>query len=81
MCRLDEWDSIGDKYDNTWGILNKFGKSSIIALPIYILHTFTNPSCFLFLSFFFLAQVRPSISQEEVDFFERVLAIPLVWRN
>lgn len=28
LCRLEEWDSIGDKYDNTWGILNKSCESS-----------------------------------------------------
>ena len=30
MCRLDKWDSIGEEYDNTWGILDKAGESSII---------------------------------------------------
>lgn len=31
MCRLDEWDSIRDEYDNTWGVLNKSGELSVLA--------------------------------------------------
>ena len=28
MCRPDKWDSILDRYDNTWGISDKSGESS-----------------------------------------------------
>ena len=31
MCRPNEWDSIGDEYDNTWGVLNNSGESSVLA--------------------------------------------------
>lgn len=29
VCKLDEWDSIGESYDNTWGIMDKYVKSSV----------------------------------------------------
>lgn len=34
MCRPDEWDSIREEYDNTWGILDEFGESSVIAQSV-----------------------------------------------
>ena len=34
VCRPNEWDSIREEYDNTWGILDEFGESSVIARSI-----------------------------------------------
>ena len=30
VYRLDKWDSIGEEYDNTWGVLDKAGESFVI---------------------------------------------------
>lgn len=29
VFKLDEWDSIGESYDNTWGIMDKYVESSV----------------------------------------------------
>ena len=29
VCKPEEWDSMPDKFDNTWDVLNEFGESSM----------------------------------------------------
>ena len=29
MCKPENWASMPNKFDNTWGVLDKFGKSSV----------------------------------------------------
>lgn len=29
VCKPEEWDSMPDKFDNTWDVLNEFGESSV----------------------------------------------------
>jgi len=31
VCRPNEWDNIGEEYDNMWSVLDKSGESSVIA--------------------------------------------------
>jgi len=28
VCKLEEWDSMPDEFDNTWGVLNEYGESA-----------------------------------------------------
>ena len=34
VCRPDEWDSIGEEYDNIWGILDEANESSIVVRSV-----------------------------------------------
>ena len=47
VCRPSKWDSIGKEYDNTWGILDEFSESSVIARSICT-HFFILTHCVLF---------------------------------
>ena len=29
VCRLEEWDGMPDRFDNTWGVVKKSGESSV----------------------------------------------------
>ena len=76
MCRPEEWDSMPDGFDNTWGIVRESSVSSVFI--------FTIPSTFvMYLTslFLFTAQVRPQISDEQEVFIHRVLEIPFEQRK
>ena len=70
MCQPDKWNSIESSYDHSWGLLNKFGESSI-----YILYL-TNVS-FLFVS----DTVRSTILPEQEGFLERIFEISFEERS
>ena len=36
VCKPEEWDSMPDKFDNTWDVLNEFGKS-LVSIFFFIL--------------------------------------------
>ena len=79
VCRPNEWDNIGEEYDNTWRILDEFGKSSVISsIRLYSL-LYTDPSCFLFqsiLTSILTLRLCVTISKDEEDFLQCILAIP-----
>ena len=72
MCKPDEWDSVGNFYDHAWGILDKSGKSSMSFTSI---HRFVYISTKL-ASLFYVAKACLTITLEQIDFLERVWAIP-----
>ena len=75
MCRPDKWDSIGDEYDNTWGILNKSCKSLGYPLSICVSHILLIHCVF----FFQLKYVCPLL-RKKLIFFNATLLFPLSTR-
>ena len=71
MCRLEEWDSMPNKFDNTWGIVKESGGPSFFLISI----SSTSISTYIFF-FLFPAQVRPEIINEQESFIRRVLENP-----
>ena len=54
MCRLEEWDSMLNKFDNTWGIVKESGGPSFFLISI----SSTSISTYIF--FFFVSSPGPS---------------------
>ena len=53
MCRLEEWDSMLNKFDNTWGIVKESGGPSFFLISI----SSTSISTYIF---FFVSSPGPS---------------------
>ena len=68
MCHLDKWNSIGSFYDHFWGLLNKFGESSVLSGSSVYIFYLTNVSL-LFIS----AIVRLTIFLKQEAFLEKGL--------
>ena len=73
VCRPEEWDTMPNGFDNTWGII----KDSGLILSMFSLLLSTFSSVLMSSSFFFIsASIRPSISNEQEAFIQRVIKIP-----
>ena len=70
---------MGNFYDHTWGILDKSSRSSVSFTSICWFCLHFHQTYLLF--FFYVAKACPAITLEQVDFLERVWAIPSEQRS
>lgn len=66
VCRPKEWDSMPDRFDNTWGVVRVSSESSIF-ISYYLVSL-----CILLSALCFLAQVRPQITDEQEASFDEL---------
>lgn len=71
MCRLEEWDSMPNNFNNTWGIV----RESSVPFVFFISTSFTSVNTYTYF-LLFPTQVRSKITDEQKSFIRHVLEIP-----
>ena len=78
VCRLEEWDTMSHGFDNTWGIVKDSSLMlSTFSYPFSRMFFVLFCKCFnVVIIFSILASIRPSITDEQEAFIQRVIEIP-----
>ena len=66
MCGLEEWASMPDRFDNTWGIVKESGESSAFVSMIALV------SCLTLCFSCFSTSIRPNITDKQENFLRKV---------